>query len=97
MDMELKDCRDLAKAYQGRYEGEDTYLKRISNEVKARRGEYKSFGTYLPGLNIEAIAEKEEQNMKRFPTKIFVVSLASLAAAGIGIMAYFSKIRKKGS
>jgi hypothetical protein len=97
MDIELKDCIDLAKAYQGQYEGEDAYLIRISNEVKARRGEYKGFGTYLRRLSNEAIAEKEEKSMKRFPTKIFVVSVASLAAAGIGIIAYFSKIRKKGS
>jgi hypothetical protein len=96
MDLELKDCSDLAKAYQGKYEGEDTYLRRISNEVEARRGEYTGFGTYLRRLNDEAKAGRGGQSMKRFPTKIFVVSVASLAAAGIGFMAYFGRVKKNG-
>lgn len=95
--MKLKDCSELAKAYQGKYEGNDTYLRRINNEVNARRGEYKGFGTYLRRLSNEAKARKSGQNMKSFPTKIFVVSVASLAAAGIGLMAYFGKAKKKGS
>jgi hypothetical protein len=95
--MKLKDCSDLAKAYQGKYEGDDTYLRRISNEVNARRGEYKGFGTYLRRLSNEAKARKSGQSMKSFPTKIFVVSVASLTAAGIGLMAYFGKVKKKGS
>jgi hypothetical protein len=93
--LEFKDCSDLAKAYQGKYEGDDPYLRRISNEVKARRGEYKGFGTYLQRLNNEAKLSRSGQSMKHFPTTVFVVSVASIAAASIGLMAYFGKIKKK--
>ena len=54
--MELKSERDLAKAYQGRYEGVDVNLRRISNEVKARRGEYNGFGVYLRRISKKAKA-----------------------------------------
>jgi len=97
MDIKLKDYSDLAKAYQGRYEGDDTYLRRISNEVKARRGEYKGFGTYLRLISNGAKAGRGNNNMKSFPTKIIAVSLTSLAVAGIGLLAYFGKLRKKGA
>ena len=97
MDLELKDCRDLAKAYKGEYEGDDTYLRAISNEVKARRGEYTGYGVYLQRLNAEALAIKSSQNIKRFHTKVMVVSLASLVVASIGLLAYFGKLRKKGT
>lgn len=95
--MKFKDYSDLAKAYQGRYEGSDTYLRRINNEVKARRGEYKGFGTYLRQISNEAKAEREGTRIKGFPSRIIAVSLTSLAIAGIGFLAYFSRIRKKGS
>ena len=95
MDLKLKDCSDLANAYKGEYEGDDTYLRGISNEVNARRGEYKGHGLYLQRLNHEAKTRRSSQNIKHFPTKVIVVSLASLAAAGIGLMAYFGKSRKK--
>jgi hypothetical protein len=38
MEIELESESDLAKAYQGRYEGVNANLERISNEVKARIG-----------------------------------------------------------
>jgi hypothetical protein len=97
MDIKLKDYSDLAKAYQGKYEGDDTYLRRINNEVKARRGEYKGFSTYLRRISNEARAGRGDSSLKRFPTKIIAVSLTSLAIAGIGILAYCGKLRKKGA
>lgn len=95
MDMEFEDYIDLAKAYQGTYEGDDTYFRRISNEVKAIKGEYKGFGTYLQRLSKEAKARRDENSVNRFPTKIIAVSVASLAAAGFGLLAYFFSARKK--
>jgi len=45
MEIELKSDSNLAKAYQGKYEGFDISLRRISNEAKARKGEHDGFGT----------------------------------------------------
>jgi hypothetical protein len=95
INMELKDCSELAKAHQGRYEGDDIYLRRISNEVKARRGEYTGFGRYLRQLNDETKARSGSQSVKRFPTKIIAVSAASLAVAGVGLLTYFFRVKKK--
>lgn len=95
MNIDLNDCNDLAKAYQGEYKGDDTYLRRISNEVKARRGEYKGFGMYLRRMNNEAKVARGKSRIKRFPTSIIVISAASLAFAGIGLLAFYDKIKRK--
>jgi hypothetical protein len=58
--IELKSESDLAKAYQGRYEGFNINLRRISNEVKARRGEYEGFGTYLRRISNEVKAGRDD-------------------------------------
>lgn len=95
MDIELKDYFDLEKAYQGRYEGDDMHLRRISNEVRAMRDEYEGFGTYLRRLSKEAKA-RQEHNKKPFPTLKVAVSLVSLAVAGIGFFFYLGKVKKNG-
>jgi hypothetical protein len=94
MDIELKDCEDLREAYQGRYEGDDSYLRRISDEVNVIKGEYEGFGTYLLRLSNEAKPRGDCSN-KSFPKSIIAVSVASLAVAGIGLLTYFFKIKKK--
>jgi hypothetical protein len=96
MDIELKDYSDLEKAYQGRYEGDDTYFRRISDEVKAMKGEYEGFGTYLRRLSSEAKARRDKRSTKSFPTLKVAVSVGSLAALGIGLLVYFGKVRNKG-
>lgn len=58
MEKKLKSDDDLAKAYQGEYEGFDINLRRISNEAKARKSEYDGFGTYLRRISQEAIAKR---------------------------------------
>lgn len=58
MEIELKSESDLAKAYQGKYEGFDINLRRISNEAKARKGEYDGFGTYPRRISQEAKANE---------------------------------------
>jgi hypothetical protein len=60
METGLKSESDLAKAYQGRYNGVDVNLRRISNEVRARRGEYDGFGTYLRQISKKARARRED-------------------------------------
>jgi hypothetical protein len=95
MDIELKDYFDLEKAYQGRYEGDDMHLRRISNEVKAMKGEYQGFGTYLQRLSKEA-KDRQEHNKKPFPTLKVAISLASLAAASIGLFFYLGRVKKNG-
>jgi hypothetical protein len=60
MEIDLKSVSDLAKAYQGRYEGVDVNLRRISNEAKARRGEYEGFGVYLRRISNEAKARRDD-------------------------------------
>jgi hypothetical protein len=60
MEIDLKSESDLAKAYQGRYEGFDVNLRRISNEVKARRGEYDGFGVYLRRISKKAKAGRDD-------------------------------------
>jgi len=58
MNKELNIKSDLAKAYLGKYEGDEITLIRISNEVKARRGEYEGFGIYLRQLSDEVKARR---------------------------------------
>ena len=60
MEIGLKSEGDLVKAYQGRYDGVDVNLRRISNEVRARRGEYNGFGTYLRQISKRAKARRED-------------------------------------
>jgi hypothetical protein len=60
MEIKLRSEGDLAKAYQGRYNGVDVNLRRISNEVRARRGEYDGFGTYLRQISKKAKASRED-------------------------------------
>jgi hypothetical protein len=95
MDIELKDYEDLREAYQGRYEGDDSYLRRISDEVNAIKGEYEGFETYLLRLSNEA-KPRGGYNAKSFPKSIIAFSVASVAVAGIGLLAYFFKVKKKG-
>jgi hypothetical protein len=59
-EIDLKGESDLAEAYQGRYDGVDVNLRRISNEVRARRGEYDGFGTYLRQISKRAKARRED-------------------------------------
>jgi len=59
MKIDLRSEGDLEKAYEGRYDGFDVNLRRISNEVKARRGEYDGFGTYLRQISKKAKARRE--------------------------------------
>jgi len=94
MDIELNDYEDLKEAYQGRYEGDDSYLRRISDEVNAIKGEYEGFGTYLLRLSNEA-KPRGGYSVKPFPKSIIAVSVASLAVAGIGLLTYFFKVKKK--
>lgn len=93
MDIELKDYKDLEKAYQGRYEGNDSYLRRISDKVKAIKGDYESFGTYLLRLSNEA-KPRCSYSTKPFPKSIIALSAGSLAVVGIGLLLYFSKVKK---
>jgi len=58
MEKELKSSSDLAKAYQGEYDGFNINLRRISNEAKARKGEYDGFGTYLRRISQQARAKR---------------------------------------
>ncbi len=95
MDIELKDYEDLKEAYQGIYEGDDSYLRRISDEVNAVKGNYEGFGTYLLRLSNEA-KPRGGYSAKPFPKSIIAVCLASLAVAGIGLLTYFFKVKKKG-
>jgi hypothetical protein len=60
METKLGSEGDLAKAYQGLYNGVDVNLRRISNEVRARRGEYDGFGTYLRQISKKAKASRED-------------------------------------
>ena len=96
MIIELKDYEGLKEAYQGRYEGDDSHLRRINNKVNAIKSEYEGFGTYLLRLSNEAKPRKGGYSTKPFPTSIIAVSLASLAVAGVGLLTYFFKIKKKG-
>jgi hypothetical protein len=95
MDIELKDYEDLREAYQGRYDGDDSYLRRISDEVNAIKCEYDGFGTYLLRLSNEA-KPRGGYGKKPFPKSIIAFSLASLAVAGIGLLTYFFKVKQKG-
>ena len=95
MGTELEDDSDLAKAIQGRCEGDDTNLKRISNEAKAKRGEYEGFGTYLRQVNNKAKSRRSYHIKKPFPELIIAVSVVSLAVAGIRFFVNFGKTRKK--
>ncbi len=94
MIIEPEGDSDLAKAIQGRYEGDDTNLKRISNEVKARRGEYEGFGTYLRQVSNKVKSRRSDHIKKPFPTSIIAASAVSLAVAGIGLFVYFGKAEK---
>jgi hypothetical protein len=60
MEIDLKSEGDLEKAHQGRYNGFDVNLRRISNEVRARRGEYEGFGTYLRRISKKAKARRND-------------------------------------
>ena len=93
MDIELKDYEDLEDAYQGRYEGSDSYLRNISDEVKAIKGEYEGFGTYLLRLSNEA-KPRCSHSTKSFLKSIIALSAASLAVAGVGLLLYFSNVKK---
>jgi hypothetical protein len=93
--IELEDYEGLEEAYQGRYEGNDSHLRRISNKVKAIKGEYEGFGTYLLRLSNEAKPRKSGYSTKPFPTSIIAISLASLAVAGVGLLTYFFRKKKK--
>ena len=95
MDIELKDYEDLKEAYQGRYEGDDAYLNRVSDEVNAVKSDYEGFETYLLRLSNEA-KPRGDCRTKLFPKSIIAVSLASLAVVGIGLLTYFFRVKKKG-
>jgi hypothetical protein len=96
MDIELKDYEELKEAYQGRYKGEDSYFRQISEEVNAIKNEYEGFETYLLRLSSQA-KPRGSYSAKHFPKSIIAVSAASLAAAGIGLFLYFSKVKKNRS
>ncbi len=95
MGIHLEDYEGLKEAYQGKYKGDDSYLKKISDEVNAIKVEYKGFETYLLRLSNEA-KPRGGYNTKSFPKSIIAFSVASLAVAGIGLLAYFFKVKKKG-
>jgi hypothetical protein len=94
MDIELTDYEDLKEAYQGRYQGNDSYLRRISDEVNAVKSEYEGFGTYLLRLSNEA-KPRGDCSKRPFPKSIIAVSLASIAVAGIGLLTYLFKVKQK--
>lgn len=96
MDIELKDYEGLKEAYQGRYEGDDSYLRRISDEVNVIKSEYEGFGTYLLRFSNEARRRGGSCITKPFPKSIIAVSVASLAVVGIGLLTYFFKFKKEG-
>jgi hypothetical protein len=60
LTIEPKSESGLAKAYQGRYEGSDVNLRRISDKVKAGRGEYNGFGVYLWRISNAAKAGRDD-------------------------------------
>jgi hypothetical protein len=88
MAIELKDYEDLKEAYQGRYEGDDSYLRSISDEVKAIKGEYEGFGTYLLRLSSEAKPRRCSYGAKSFPILKVAVSAVSLAVVGVGLFLF---------
>jgi hypothetical protein len=94
MDIELRDYNDLKEAYQGRYEGGDSYLRRISDEVKTIKGEYEGFGTYLLRLSSEAKLERCDYGAKSFPILKVAVPAVSLAVVGVGLFLYLAKGKK---
>lgn len=94
MEIELKDYEELKEAYQGRYEGDDSYLRRISDEVNAIKGEYEGFGTYLLRLSSEAKSRRGGYYTRSFPTLKVAVPAVSLAVAGIGLFLYLAKGKK---
>lgn len=94
MDIELRDYKDLKEAYQGRYEGDDSYLRRISDEVRAIKIEYEGFGTYLLRLSNEAKPGRSSYGAKSFPILKVAISAVSLAVVGAGIFLYHAKGKK---
>jgi hypothetical protein len=95
MGIQLKDYEGLKEAYQGKYEGNDSYLKKISDEVNAIKSEYEGFETYLLRLSNDA-KPRGGYNAKSFPKSIIAFSVASIAVASIGLLTYFLKVKKKG-